>query len=90
MDISDLYRWRGITGIVAGVLNVIFEFLPERMGQPLDLLVNTLSLWVLTALYLRQREASGVFGFIAYTVKSFGMVLVIGFLFTQAFVLAGI
>ena len=50
MDISDLYRWRGITGIVAGVLNVIFEFLPERMGQPLDLPVNTLGLWVLTAL----------------------------------------
>ena len=89
MTASDLYRWSGITGIVAGVLNVIVELLPERIGQPLDLLVNTLGLWVLAALYLRQRTASGVFGLIAYVIKSFGMALVIGFLFTQAFVLSG-
>ena len=89
MAVLDLYRWSGIIGIVAGVLNVIVELLPERIGQPLDLLVNTLGLWVLAALYLRQREASGVFGLIAYAIQSFGMALVIGFLFTQAFVLAG-
>jgi len=89
MKASDIYRWSGITGIVAGVLNGIVEFLPERIGQPLDVVVNTLGLWVLIALYLRQREASGVLGLIAYVIQSFGMVLVIGFLFTQAFVLSG-
>jgi hypothetical protein len=51
------------------------------------MLVNILGLWVLTGLYLRQREASGAFGLIAYAVQSFGMTLVVGFLFTQAFVL---
>ena len=90
MEVLDLYRWSGIIGIVASILNVIVELLPERIGQPLDLLVNTLGLWVLTALYLRQREASGVFGFVAYIVKSFGMALIIGFLFAQAFVLGGL
>ena len=49
MEASDLYRLTGIIGIVAGVLNVIVELLPERIGQPLDLLVNTMGLWVLTA-----------------------------------------
>lgn len=87
MEALDLYRYTGITGIVAGVLNVVVEFLPERIGLPLEVLVNTLGLWVLIALYLRQREASGVFGFIAYAIQSFGQALVIGFLFTQAFVL---
>jgi hypothetical protein len=87
MGALDLYRWTGIVGIVAGVLNVIVELLPEKIGLPLDMLVNILGLWVLIALYLRQREASGVFGFIAYAVKSFGIALVVGFLFTQAFVL---
>src|SRR5260221_3601173 len=90
MDVLDLYRWSGVVGILAGVLNVIVELLPERVGQPLDLLVNTLGLWVLAALYLRQREASGFLGLIAYAIQSFGMALVIGFLFTQAFVLAGL
>lgn len=85
----DLYRWSGVIGIAAGVLNSIVELLPERIGQPLDLLVNTLGLWVLAALYLRQREESGVLGLIAYALQSFGMALMIGFLFTQAFVLAG-
>ena len=89
MEALDLYRWTGILGILAGVLNVIVELLPEQIGQPLDLLVNILGLWVLVALYFRQRKASGVFGLIAYVVQSFGMAFVIGFLFTQAFVLAG-
>ena len=90
MEASDLYHWSGIIGIIAGALNVIVELLPERIGQPLDLLVNIMGLWVLAALYLRQREASGVFGLIAYSIQSFGMALVIGFLFTQAFVLSGL
>lgn len=90
MKSSDLYRWSGVTGILAGVLNGIVEFLPEGIGQPLDVVVNALGLWVLVALYLRQREASGVFGFVAYVIQSFGMVLVIGFLFAQAFVLSGL
>lgn len=88
MEVFDLYRWSGVMGIIAGILNMIVELLPERVGQPLDLLVNTLGLWVLAALYFRQREASGVLGFIAYGIQSFGMALVIGFLFTQAFVLS--
>jgi hypothetical protein len=89
MQASDLYRWSGITGIVAGVLNVIVELLPEQFGLPLELFVNILGLGVLTALYVRQRAASGVSGWIGYVTQFFGMAVVIGFLFTQAFVLSG-
>jgi hypothetical protein len=45
MEVFVFYRWSGVMGVVAGVLNVIVELLPERIGQPLDLLVNTLGLW---------------------------------------------
>ena len=90
MEASNLYRWSGVIGIVAGVLNVIVELLPERLGLPLELFVNILGLGVLTALYLRQRAASGVSGWIGYVTQFFGMTLVIGFLFTQAFVLSGL
>lgn len=90
MESSKLYRWSGITGIVAGVLNVIVEVLPETIGFSLELVVNMLGLWVLTALYLRQRVESGFSGLVAYGLQFFGMTLVIGFLFTQAFVLGSL
>ena len=88
MEDSNLYRWSGIIGIVAGVSNVIVELLPERIGLTLELFVNILGIGVLTALYLRQRAASGVSGWIGYVVQFLGMTLLIGFLFTQAFVLS--
>ena len=92
MEASSLYRWSGITGIVTGVLNLIveLELLPERFSLPLELFVNILGLGVLTALYLRQRAASGVSGWVGYVTQFFGMTLVIGFLFTQAFVLSSL
>jgi hypothetical protein len=90
MEASKLYRWSGITGIVAGVLNMIVELLPGQIGLPLDLLVNIMGLGVLTALYLRQRTESGVSGWVGYVTQFTGMTVVIGFLFTQAFVLSGL
>jgi hypothetical protein len=90
MQVANIYRWSGITGLVAGALNVIVELLPDRLGLPLDLFVNILGLGVLTALYLRQRAASGVTGWIGYVTQFFGMTLVIGFLFVQAFVLGSL
>src|SRR5215208_148850 len=87
MEAVNLYRYIGITGIIAGVLNVLVELLPEQIGLPLDMLINILGLWVLSALYVRQRKASGVFGLIAYAIEFLGITLVVGFLFTQAFVL---
>jgi len=61
MEASDLYHCSGIVVISAGVLNVIAELLPERLGQSLDLSVNTLGAWVLAEQHLRQRAANGVF-----------------------------
>jgi hypothetical protein len=90
MQVANIYRWSGITGLVAGALNVIVELIPDRLGLPLDLFVNILGLGVLTALYLRQRAASGVTGWIGYVTQFFGMTLVIGFLFVQAFVLGSL
>jgi hypothetical protein len=88
LEASSLYRWSGITGIITGILNLLVELLPERFGLPLEVFVNILGLGVLTALYLRQRAASGVAGWVGYVTQFFGMALVIGFLFTQAFVLS--
>jgi hypothetical protein len=90
MQASDIYRWSGITGILAGGLNLIVELLPEQLSPALDLFVNILGLGVLTALYVRQRAASGVTGWIGYVTQFFGMAVVIGFLFTQAFVLGSL
>lgn len=87
MKVPQLYRAAGVAGVLAGVLNVIVEFLPDRLGQPLNLLVNTIGLWLLTAFYLRQRAESGRLGFIGYVLQSFGLALAVGLLFTQAFVL---
>ena len=89
MEVSNLYRWSGITGIAVGVLNLIVELLPERLGLPIEMFVNILALGVLTAFYLRQRAASGVLGWIGYLTQFLGMAMLIGFLFTQAFVLSG-
>jgi hypothetical protein len=90
MQAPDLYRWAGITSLVAGVFNVIVEFVPVSIGAPLELLTNILGLGVLTALYLRQRSESGVLGWVGYVTQFLGMALVIGFLFSDAFVLSGL
>ena len=90
MQTSELYRWSGITGILVGLLNLLAEFLPAVTGQPLDLLANILGLWVLTALYVRQRAASRVLGFVGYALQFFGMVVIIGFLFARAFVFSAL
>jgi hypothetical protein len=76
--------------MVAGALNLIVELLPERFSLPLEMFVNILGLGVLTALYLRQRAASGVAGWLGYVTQFFGMAMVLGFLFTQAFVLSSL
>lgn len=90
MKVSQLYRWAGIVGIVAGILNILVEVLPENLAGPLNLLVVTLALWVLTALYLRQRQASGTLGFIGYIINTFGLALVVGLVFAQVFVLSAL
>jgi hypothetical protein len=90
MSTATLYRWAGIVGIVAGVLNIIVEFVPDSLGTPLNLLVVLLALWVLAALYVRQRQASGVLGFIGYIINTFGLALVVGLVFAQVFVLSAL
>jgi len=90
MKVSQLYRWAGIVGIVTGILNILVEFLPENLAGPSNLLVVTFNLWVLTALYLRQRQASGVLGFIGYIINTFGLALVVGLVFAQVFVLSAL
>ena len=90
MKVSQLYRWAGIVGIVAGILNILVEFLPENLAGPLNLLVVTFALWVLAALYLRQRQASGMLGFIGYSINTFGLALVVGVVFAQVFVLSAL
>jgi hypothetical protein len=90
MTDANLYRAAGVAGLAAGALNILVEFLPDRVGQPLNLMVNILGLWLLTALYLRQRQAAGRFGFAAYVVNSFGLALAVGLIFSQAFVLSAL
>lgn len=90
MKISQLYKWAGIIGIFVGTLNIIVEFLPENLAGPLNLLVVILSLWLLTALYLRQRQVSGILGFVGYIINTFGLSLVVGLVFLQVFVLSAL
>jgi hypothetical protein len=90
MDAAVLYRGAGLAGILAGALNIIAEFLPARLGLPLDMLANVLGLWVLAALYLGQRAQTGRIGFVGYVLQSFGLAVVVGFLFTDAFVLSAL
>lgn len=88
MKTTQLYKLVGSIGIFGGVLNLVAHILPERSGQPLDLLVNLLLLWVLVALYLYQREAVRLLGLIGYALNSFGLALTVGYLFARTFVLA--
>lgn len=87
MSTEALYRWAGLAGIAAGVLNIIVEFVPDTLGTQLGLVVVLLALWGLTGLYLRQRQASGLIGFIGYVVNSLGLALFVGILFPQVFIL---
>jgi hypothetical protein len=90
MSTATLYRWAGIAGIVAGVLVIIVNFVPGgiwgSLGRPLNLLVPLLSMWALAAVYLWQRQASGLLGFIGYIVNSLGLALLVGNDFTIAFI----
>jgi hypothetical protein len=72
---SQLYRLSGLTSLVAGIANAQAELLPAAPGGLLNLLANTLGLWVLAALYLRQRGAVGRLGFAGYGLQSFGLAL---------------
>lgn len=54
--------------------------------EAVGVLSAMLGLYVLAAIYLGQREASGVFGGIGYIVNSFGLALLVGVLFASAFV----
>ena len=90
MNRSLLYLWAGIAGIIAGLLNIVIEFLPASVGRPLNLLVVILTLWTLTAIYLHQREESGILGFIGYAINQFGLALIVGLIFAQVFVLSAL
>jgi hypothetical protein len=90
MSVLQLYRWAGIAGLFAAVLNAVVELLPAHLGGPLNLFVSAAGLWVLSALYLRQRQPSGLFGLVSYLIHSFGMTLVTGLVFAQVFVLAAL
>jgi len=90
MNRSLLYLWAGIAGIIAGLLNIVIEFLPTSIGRPLNLLVVILMVWTLTAIYLYQREESGVLGLIGYAVNEFGLALIVGLIYAQVFVLSAL
>jgi hypothetical protein len=87
MSSSTLFRWGGIAGLLSGLLLAIVAILPESaLVNAAGLLSVTLGLYVLTALYLGQRAASGALGGIGYIVNFFGGVLIAGVLFANAFV----
>ena len=87
MSSSTLYRLGGIAGILSGLFLAIEAILPvSPVVEALGLLSILLGLYVLAALYLGQREASGVLGGIGYIVNSFGLALLVGITFAGAFV----
>jgi hypothetical protein len=54
------------------------------------LLSAVLGLFVVAALYLGQRKASGTLGGIGYIVNAFGLALIVGVAFTDAFVFSSL
>ena len=85
--------WTYIAGAGSLASSLVFgcdrEFRPGRIGQPLTS-GQHIGVMGIGCLVFTSAEASGVFGLIAYAIQSFGMALVIGFLFTQAFVSPGL
>lgn len=92
MSSSVLFRLGGIAGLLSGLFLAIRSVLPagNHFGVIAELLSAVLLLYVLTALYLGQREASGTLGGIGYIVNSFGLSLFVGAAFAVAFVLSAL
>ncbi len=87
MPSATLYRLGGIAGILAGLCLVVESILPvSPLVEAIGLLSVLLGLFALTALYLAQRESSGVMGGIGYIVNYFGLALLVGVSFAEAFI----
>lgn len=70
MPSATLYRLGGIAGILARLCLIIESILPFSPGvEAVGFLTVLLGLYALTALYLAQRESSGVLGGIGYIVN---------------------
>ncbi len=89
MSSSTLFRLSGLAGMLGGLLVLIGNALPRGPAVNIaGLLAPALSLLVLTGLYLRQREESGILGAIGYIAGSLGFALIIGLAFAARFVLS--
>ena len=89
MSTSTLMRWAGVAGLLSGLFLAINALIPvdSTLEATAGMLSGVLGLYVLAAVYLGQREASGAFGAIAYIVNSFGLALAVGASFAEAYVL---
>ena len=92
MSTSTLFRLGGLAGVLSGLFLAI-EYILIGGGPTPDiagLLSAVLGLFVVAALYLGQRKASGTLGGIGYIVNAFGLALIVGVAFTDAFVFSSL
>jgi len=89
MSPRTLYRLGAAAFIVSGLLNIFGGLLPTELiiqQRMLNLFGATGGMLGLTAVYLYQRVESGVLGGVSYILAAIGLIGIIGFLFTDAFV----
>lgn len=74
MSTKDLYKLSGWAGILAGLINPSHHVISPQgvVGLILMLMWPVLSLFLITGMYLYQKERVGMLGFAGYVINFFG------------------
>lgn len=102
MQSTDLIRWSGLAAVLGGALLIVSDFLTFTVlsgditevvttgaylaDGSIRVLAGVLLLLGLVGLYVRQSEAVGILGLVAFLVAFAGTALILGTWWTNAFV----
>ena len=90
MSTTTLYRLSALAALLSGaciIIGKLLALLPDpQAGEVFDFLSPLLALFVVVAIYLRQREESGLFGGVAFVVMFIGLALVVSLDYFGAFI----
>jgi hypothetical protein len=96
---SNLYRWAGLSAMVAGILYAVIQFIhPHETISAVTTSTWTIvhimtvamaffGLFGITGIYVRQVEETGWLGLVSFLLLSIWMVLVMIFAFAEAFIM---
>jgi hypothetical protein len=87
MSCSTLFRLSGLAGIISGLSVLLNGLLPINLfTNTIDFIGPSFGLFIMTGVYLRQREATARLGSIAYIINFFGLVLIAGLVYLKSFI----